>query len=107
MTHIIIIIEIDSWNSELDLFYNETLAEMLGKKPNDKFSMHDWFRAQEIIREQNFYKIALIALDYILNYCDINDMCSDCIFYDSDKQECTIHVSNLSNYQERMKESEE
>lgn len=57
MTHRIII-EIDSWNRELDVFYNETLAELLGKKPTDKFSMHDWFRAQEIIREQNFYKIA-------------------------------------------------
>ena len=53
-----IILEIESWNKELDVFYNETLAEKLGKKPTDKFSMHDWFKAQEIIREQNFYKIA-------------------------------------------------
>lgn len=51
-------------------------------------------------------KLALVALEYILNYCDVKDICSDCIFHDPDTRECSIHVSDLSQFEKRMKEGE-
>lgn len=46
-------------NTKIENFINN-IPQIIGKK---KLTMNDWFKCQELIREQNFYKTSKKLLD--------------------------------------------
>ena len=51
-----LILEIEEFNKDLDVFYNEVLPEKLGIEKDGKINLSQWLKAQEIINAQGFYK---------------------------------------------------
>lgn len=47
---------VDNHNTEIQNYLENELYKEMGKKDNKSFSMSDWFKAQELIGKQNFYK---------------------------------------------------
>ena len=51
---------VDEWNAKIDTFMNVELPKLLEaegfKVKNGKVSINAWFKANEIIGKQNFYK---------------------------------------------------
>lgn len=35
-------------------------------------------------------RMALDAMELVINYCDITECCSDCIFYDQERTRCAL-----------------
>lgn len=57
MTKTEVIEIIKAWNSKIDSFTTEELPVLLGyPEGTTEISMNDWFKAQQLIREQNFYE---------------------------------------------------
>lgn len=54
-------------------------------------------------------KLALYCADYLINYCDMKELCSDCIFHDEDSNKCAVHMSHFAlgeSFIEEVKRSE-
>lgn len=53
--------KIQEHNDSIDTYINSTLAQELGAK-DGKISMNQWFKAQSLIKEQNFYEKGMSIL---------------------------------------------
>lgn len=51
---------VNEWNAKIDNFMKVELPKLLESKgvrvKNGKISMNDWFKAAQIVHEQNFYQ---------------------------------------------------
>lgn len=58
--------KIKEHNDSIDTYINSTLAHELGAK-DGKISMNQWFKAQALIKEQNFYEKGMTILKELRN----------------------------------------
>lgn len=54
--------KIRNHNNKIDFFINKQLPQILGVE-DGKITARDWFRAQELIRQQGFYKQGMEILE--------------------------------------------
>ena len=57
---------VNDWNAHIENFMTNELPRILEERgvrvKNGKISMNDWFKANEIVNEQNFYKTGIEIL---------------------------------------------
>lgn len=59
--------------------------------------------------KKNWHQIDIMALNaikFIIDYCDTKEVCSDCIFHNTETKECSINASRIGYYVDHLEEKQ-
>lgn len=52
-------------------------------------------------------RMALDAMELVIDYCNITELCSDCIFYDQERTRCAlVSLAVVEDYIEEVRRNE-